>query len=208
MKLLDLQGQRFGRLTVIRREENRGRKAMWFCQCDCGTTKAIDGEALRYGLTSSCGCFRAETTRARSLTHGASVGYKMSREYHAWSHAKGRCFNPTDAKYAQYGGRGITMCPAWAADFAVFLRDVGLCPDGMTLDRIDVDGNYEPGNVRWASDDEQRNNKQQTVWVTVDGLRLTLKQFAQRSGVPYWWLHAAVTYRGMTPHEAVASRQQ
>lgn len=202
MRLIDLTGRRFGRLVVIERATNEGRRTRWTCRCDCGTICTPGAEALHAGLTQSCGCLARELVRARSLKHGATVGYKPSKEYKAWLHAKERCYVPKTARFPSYGGRGISMCAAWRDDFATFLRDMGPCPPGHSLDRIDVNGNYEPGNVRWATMAQQMANTQLTYRIKVADGEITLKELARRYGVNYGSLHSAVCARGRDPIQA------
>lgn len=159
----DLIGTVFGRLTVVGLSSqstrgNRGRP-MWSCKCECGRTKIINGRNLIRGLTLSCGCLRNERTRAARVTHGETPVTGWSREYRAWNSMKQRCFNPKHAKYNLWGGRGITVCERWRDDFTAFLEDMGRCPSGLTLDRIDNNGHYQPDNCRWASWSQQRRNQ-------------------------------------------------
>ncbi len=205
MRRVNLSGHRFGRLTVIQPAASRGRRTQWLVRCDCGTQKSVGTEALRAGQTFSCGCLAREAIRRRSLTHGDSAGYQRTKEYRAWCHAKGRCFNPNDGKYPCYGGRGIRMCEEWSASFESFLQYMGRCPKGASLDRIDVNGNYEPGNCRWASKEVQHRNRTDNVFVDYEGQAIVLKDFARLSDVPYKKLHSYVKYRGMSPKEAVSA---
>ena len=203
MRAIDIAGARFGRLTAIKRDPNQvGRHTKWLCKCDCGTTVSVNLDALRRGASTSCGCFRSEQIAARSLTHGHKIGRVTSRTLKSYEHAKGRCFNPKNEKYPIYGGRGITMCARWAESFANFLEDMGECPDGLTIDRIDVNGNYEPGNCRWASKLVQAGNRTTNIYVEHNGEKIILKEFARLMGVDYSSLHARVKYKGQTPHEA------
>ena len=163
---IDLTGRKFGRLTVIERAPNYGKSSVWFCRCDCGEEKIARSGHLRSGATTSCGCYRREVTGERTakanLKHGhaAHVAGGATSEYMTWQAAKGRCFNPKDKDYKNYGGRGITMCAEWRDNFAAFYVHVGPKPAGLTLDRYpNNDGNYEPNNVRWATPKEQANNK-------------------------------------------------
>ena len=162
MPLIDITGLRFGRLAVLCRDETvKGRApSQWVVRCDCGTEKSVRSEALRSGRTQSCGCLGRErlTERPRRLTHGEAA--QPTPEYVAWRSMITRCENPNAAKWPHYGGRGVTVCERWRKDFGAFLADVGRRPsDSHSLDRIDVNGSYEPGNVRWADAITQRHNR-------------------------------------------------
>ena len=113
---------------------------------------------------------------------GEGSGHKRTREYRSWASAKDRCFSPNNEKYPIYGGRGITMCAEWRNDYQAFLRDMGRCPPGLTLDRKDTNGNYEPGNCRWATRKQQANNVRHNVRLTYLGRDLTMQQFADEIG--------------------------
>lgn len=172
-RLADLTGRKFGRLTVISRAEdhvqkNGRRRTMWLCRCDCGSdARQVFGEALVGGRAGSCGCYCREMLSRRRRTHG-----KSGTQLHwIWTSIKQRCFNPKCKSYKRYGARGITMHGDWASSFEKFAIDVGDRPgSGYSLDRIDNDGDYEPGNVRWATPLEQYHNSR--CWK--DGSRLRL----------------------------------
>lgn len=167
---MNLAGQRFGRLTAIELVAGRGRP-YWMCRCDCGNTKTVSTSKLRSGNTSSCGCYRTETTRRRSFKHG-----RYRSDLHGiWSHMKRRCHNPRDDAYHNYGGRGIAVCERWRNSFSDWLADVGERPSPLhTIERIDNNGNYEPGNVRWAPRAEQNSNTRKCVMLSLNGKRQSI----------------------------------
>lgn len=197
MKPLDITGEKYGKLTAVKRFDGGGRHTYWQFVCDCGTDKAIKLDHVRSGRVVSCGCHRASVTSARSITHGHSIGRKESRELSSYNSAKSRCQNPNDEKYPNYGARGIRMCDAWANDASLFIAYMGPRPIGHTLDRIDTDGHYEPGNCRWATSHQQARNRTDNVVVQYQGLSMILKDYAALMGIDYKRLHARLR-KGMS----------
>ena len=158
MKKLNLVGQRFGQLVALR--ENGKRKngnIAWLCICDCGNIHDVAGGNLKTGCVTSCGCKRRTVGTKHGHCRTKTVG-KPSTEYQIWSGMKSRCHNSNNTAYRNYGARGISVCLEWRQSFKTFLDHVGFRPIGTTLDRINNDGNYEPGNVRWATKSEQMAN--------------------------------------------------
>jgi len=176
---LDLDGKRFGRWIVMGRVESREyghgeKKSAWKCRCDCGAISVVTGSALNTGKSKSCGCGSRESTGARSVTHGMS----KTRTYRIWQAMLNRCRNPKTAMYPRYGGRGIQVCERWSA-FENFISDMGECPPGMSIDRIDNDANYGPGNCRWADRHTQNRNKSSNRFIVHGGSKMCLTDWAR-----------------------------
>lgn len=206
MKLNDLTGRRFTRLLVLDRAENsKSGQPRWKCVCDCGKEKIVLGSCLVKGSTQSCRCLNAELTSVSNSTHGCCRLRGVTREYKAWKKAKERCFNPNNRQYRDYGARGITMCDAWKNDFAVFLKDMGACPSGLTIDRVLVNGDYQPGNCRWATDKQQARNRRSNLNVVINGVSRCLIEWSEISGVPYHTVYHRLTKLGWDPEMAIFS---
>jgi hypothetical protein len=155
----DLTGYRFSRLVVVGLQAKGSHGSLWSCACDCGSLIVTEGSHLRSGHTKSCGCLRRCVASFSNLRHGDSHRGSITSEYRAWKGAKARCFNRKSPDFQAWGGRGITMCQRWKSNFSNFLSDMGRKPSpAHSLDRIDNDGDYEPGNCRWATPKQQSNN--------------------------------------------------
>lgn len=179
--IINLIGRTFGRLIVIERAENsRFRKARWRCKCSCGNIVIVCSDNLRRGLTKSCGCFRKDVCTKNNTTHGM---YGTS-EYKSWFHIITRCQNPNDKYFKDYGGRGISICQEWRDSFLAFYNHVGKRPSlKHSIDRINNDGNYKPGNVRWSLLVEQANNKRSNVLITINNTTMNVTQWAHEIGI-------------------------
>lgn len=160
MRAIDLTGVRFTRLLVLGRNGALNGRPAWQCRCDCGSVITARGSDLRLGKHRSCGCLQRERTSEASRTHGHSVGYKATREYATWCRMITRCTNPNRERWKHYGGRGIKVCDRWRHSFQAFLDDMGPRPSVKhSIDRINNDGHYEPGNCRWATALQQTHNR-------------------------------------------------
>jgi hypothetical protein len=181
MKRIPLNpGDRFGLLVVIREvgtkkypgaKDGRGSYRAFLCQCDCGKKVETSLGHLRSGHTRSCGCAKS----ANKITE--------LREYKVWQSMKQRCSNPKNRKYENYGGRGIQICDRWTKSFRAFYEDMGGCPEGMSIDRIDNNGNYEPSNCRWATPSQQMNNTRAVKFIAYKGESLSISEWARRLNV-------------------------
>lgn len=191
----DLTGRTFERLTAISFEKRK--RPGWNCECSCGKKSWARTSHLLSGKVKSCGCY----SRSTRLTHGHRTGRKKSPEFRAWLGAKDRCYNKNSTGYSLYGGRGIVMFEEWKNDFVSFLNYIGPRPEGMSLDRIDCNGNYEPGNVRWATPKEQANNQRRTK-IIKDGM--SMAQYSEHLGIDYKYLYNLLQMRKLPLDEATA----
>jgi hypothetical protein len=176
----DLTGQRFGRLTVIGLHPTETRKTYWACQCDCGNAKVVRSDSLQSGAIRSCGCLKKEQDRENLE---ANHSHKMSgtRIYGIWQGMKGRCYNPHDARYDRYGGRGITVCNEWKDSFEAFYEwtMANGYSENLTIDRKDNDKGYSPLNCRWATSKEQSNNRSTNISITIGNATKSLTEWCE-----------------------------
>ena len=183
-KRIDLTGQRFGRLVVLDFfDYDHNHKALWKCQCDCGNQKVVRANELRAGKTQSCGCLHKQQLSERVKKHGG----RGTRLFNIWKNMKARCYNPKNEKYVIYGERGITVCEEWIHDFEKF-RDWALShgyQEHLTIDRIDVNGDYCPENCRWGTALQQARNKQHNHLITYKNETKTLSEWAEQFHVDH-----------------------
>lgn len=199
IRIKDMTGQRFGRLTAVKFVELRA-QARWLCQCDCGNQTIVLGGQLRSGMTRSCGCLHSESVARRNIEN-RTHGMFGTPEYRSWSAMMSRCTNPSHRAYPRYGGRGIVVCDAWLK-FEQFYADMGARPDGASLDRIDNDKGYEPSNCRWATRIEQQRNKRNNRLLTHNGQSLPVSEWAEIYGLSQYAIHERLK-RGWSVHEAL-----
>lgn len=174
---IDLSGQRFGRLLVVSEAgKNKFGQILWQCRCDCGTEKIVLGGSLRNGQTKSCGCFQRDVASERQTIHGLS----RTAEYQAWKGAEKRCINSSTKSFHRYGGRGIEFR---LPDFQEFFEHIGPRPsDKHSLDRIDNNGHYEIGNIRWGTTEIQVRNRSTNRYLTYQDETLCLADWAEKLG--------------------------
>ena len=165
MRAIDLTGKTFGRLTVLGRAENRGEKRQWRCVCECGSESVVSGSGLTTGSSRSCGCFRRDKAATIGAVSNLRHGLCKTPEYATVVAARKRCRYPKARGYERYGGRGIEyrLPEDFGEAVAALVAAIGLRPPGMSLDRIDNDGHYEIGNLRWATATEQQRNRRYSV---------------------------------------------
>lgn len=183
-------GMRYGRWTVLDYWHRQDGRIRWLCRCDCGAEAMVMGQGLRSGTSTSCGCYHMERLRqkGRNATHGMT----KTSTYESWFGMKRRCLNPKNHAYDRYGGRGITVCERWLK-FENFLVDMGQCPDGLSIERIDNEKGYEPGNCKWATRVEQARNRRTNVRAFYSGQSRLLIEISEMSGMKY----STVYYRAM-----------
>lgn len=209
MKTDDLVGKKFGRLEVVCRGEDfitksGSHRLRWRCVCECGNYVDVLPYNLKRSNTKSCGCLNDETRLANSTKHGD----RHTRLYSIWCNIKTRCYDSSSKNYKRYGGRGITMCDEWKESYVLFKEwavNNGFSDDDRTLsiDRIDVNGNYDPSNCRWATPKVQANNRRNTIIIEAHDETHTLSEWADITGEKYHTLFARIYKLGWDPNKAI-----
>ena len=188
-------GMKFGRLIALHETGKTKRGYFYLFQCDCGNTKELPASMVRSGKTSSCGCLRSESISAKNFVHGLV----HSGSYQSWQGMKSRCSNKNQDAYKRYGGIGLSFNPSWET-FENFVKDMGERPVGMTLDRIDNSKGYSKDNCRWATPAQQNRNTKQNVFITHDGETMCMKDWSNKTGIPYTTIQDRVKKR-FTPEK-------
>jgi hypothetical protein len=199
MKLIDRIGERHGRLTVVERAPNKSASdtnARWKCVCECGRETVQYGQDLKKGKVVSCGCWNDE----KRFKHGLA----NTPVHRIWIAMNSRCTNPNLKEYPNYGGRGIKVCERWKS-FENFIADMGVRPDGYSIDRINNDGDYEPSNCRWATTKQQLNNRRNSRILELNGERKTVAEWADHLGVKYDLIRNRVDRYGWSIERALTT---
>lgn len=180
-KRIDLKGKKYNRWTVLNFSKVKNKRRYWICQCDCGNIREVNTSALINGSSKSCGCLHNENVK-RTMN-----GLSKTKLYRNYSNIKQRCFNPKFPLYKNYGGRGIIMCDEWKNDFMSFYNWAmsNDYKENLTIDRIDVNGNYEPNNCRWITMKEQYHNRTDNVYYIVNNNKKCLAELCEEYNMPY-----------------------
>lgn len=196
-------GRRFGRLVALSLHHVRGNQRYIECRCDCGNLSIVCSANLSSGATQSCGCLMTEA-RLRQTHNGIAKKHGLAGTpiYNTWHSMVERCTDPLCAAWRYYGGRGIEVCERWL-QFEQFYKDMGERPDGTTLERINVNGNYEPGNCTWATWTEQARNRTNNLWLTFDGREQLLIEWAEELDLPYRVIYKRIYERGWSVDDAL-----
>lgn len=199
---IDLTGERFGRLIVIKKgETDKNYNTSWVCKCDCGNEVTVQTGHLRSGHTQSCGCIHDECVRKMidgNVTHGMS----HTPTYNVWRGIMARCYNPNHISYKYYGAKGVTVCKRWLSSFDNFFDDMGEKPSGKSIDRIDSSGNYEPSNCKWSTIEEQNRNMSTNITITMNGETKTVAEWAREYGVSRFPIYRRISH-GWSPLDAM-----
>lgn len=199
----DLSGKSFGRLTTINVSSfSKSGGAIWKCRCSCGNFKDVRATHQKSGLIASCGCLRKEVAGNLRKSHGKS----KTRLYRIWEDMKSRCNNPNTGNYSFYGKRGISVCLQWSNNFEVFFEwaTSNGYDDSKSIDRIDVNGNYEPSNCRWADIHTQSTNKTTNIYLNYNGKKMTISEIAELIGISPYTLYSRLNKLKWNAEEAVS----
>lgn len=194
-------GYRIGRLTVTKCLGSDGRRILWECKCDCGNTVTHTSNVLNFGQVKSCGCLVHESGEKRKKYNS-----RDRKLYFRWSNIHGRCYNPNNAAYKNYGARGITMCDEWVDDFYAF-RDWAIengYDESLSLDRIDNNKEYSPENCRWTDDKTQSNNRRSNHYITINGVTKTMMQWSEENNISYGTVQSRLR-KGWSDVDAVST---
>ena len=205
MLKIDMTNKRFGRLVVIEQSEYiKPGRPRWLCRCDCGNKAVYDGSILRSGDAVSCGCLKKELAKENAIAH-ITHGKTKTRLYRIWFNMKCRCYKKSAPDFSRYGGRGITVCEEWRKSFQSFYdwATSNGYQENLSIDRIDVNGNYCPENCRWADATTQHNNTRSNHYVTFNGETLTISQWAARYGINKNTLLSRLTRYGWSVERAL-----
>ena len=201
----DITGMKFGRLTVLRLSHKDNRhECHWLCKCDCGNEKTVSGNKLRSGNTKSCGCMQKEFLDGRLRRKHGLTNTKL---YATWENMKHRCNDPNNWMYPNYGGRGIKVCEEWldSSTFFEWALSHGY-EEGLSIERINVNGNYEPSNCKWVPIEEQYLNRTDSHFVTAFGKTQTISEWAKESGLKYDTIERRLNQYGWDAERAVTAR--
>lgn len=196
-------GRSFGRLLVIEKADKKNGRKAWLCRCSCGTEKVVMESNLLRGTSSSCGCLQKELLSNRRLQHGGWANNEPL--FGIWCGIKRRCNSAKDVHYKEYGGRGIRICKEWQEDYRAF-RSWALqngYQSGLSIDRIDVNGNYNPSNCRWATSKEQQNNRRSCRYYSYNNETHTIKEWSEILDINYQTLYSRITKYGYSFEEAI-----
>lgn len=203
-------GQKFNRLTILSQAlptpGNRGRR--WVCECECGNKTIVRNDSLKNGRSKSCGCYSSEKSKERIIKINTKHGMCNTVEYKTWAQILVRCNNKNSTSYEYYGGRGIKVCERWANSFENFYEDMGKRPEGMSIDRIDMNGDYCPENCRWASKQVQNSNTRKNKYIEYRGERKTLSEWARHYDIPVWKLSQRLLRDKLTFEEAILNNDR
>jgi hypothetical protein len=200
----DLTGERFGRLLVEGKGGyNKHHQLYWRCECECGKRKEVLGSLLRNSMTQSCGCLQKESISKVNFKHGMAKS-------NIWSIHRSmmdRCYSPNNKAYKHYGARGISVCDRWH-DFESFFKDMGNKPDGMSLERVNNNGNYSPDNVIWADSKTQANNRTNSVMLTYNNRTQTMAQWCEEIDLKIATVWARLNKYGYSVEQALTPRRR